>query len=665
MDHSRRWYREAFPWLLLTMVSLTGLCLYFYDDVLDAFPSHIHAWTQSDRYALALGFLDNGFNLFRPQTYNIFTEGGVTGVDFPIHEYVVALLMKLFGTKEPIVFRTYTLVYSLIAYLFLFRCVLGFTRAGWKAMLAVLFTFTFPIVVYYQVGMVPSATSFASAVIGFSCYLAYLQDQRMRSFYWAVGMLTLAALPRMSCNILLFAVLMQRCFHYFRQGRVVRRELMAFVIAYALIVISGLYKGYLNAEYGSRFLAVLMPASDTGQLLDIVREVVMRWTYQLMSWHHYLVFAVLVGWLVWQASKGRMDRLTQEVLQLAGLLMAGSVIFFVAMARQFVAHEYYFLDSLYPALVLMLMAGLRAVRVEGYVGALIWPALFAGSLIGAVQHANAVQNEKYAETLWDRGEITRKNFLGSDQLLDSLGVAGDARMLVFEAYSTNAPLLLMGRKGYTILNTTPDNIERALALDFDYIVVQDTYLAQVILAYPPLLDQIERIGGNGRISVFAPSENGTPGIPAALGISTPWLVSHVSGTGQDSLSYWSNVTVADTAQTTGWMGVMRAGEEFGPTFAIPFQPQQFDRLLLEGSLRSEEAVTVQVVGSVEAPDDAKAFYRAFPVELHGSPGWTPYACLITPPADMPGGLVMKCYLWNESGVRINYTDLRVTLYRSN
>ncbi len=40
----------------------------YHHKYINEFPSHIHAWAQSDRYALALGFIDNGLNFFKPQT---------------------------------------------------------------------------------------------------------------------------------------------------------------------------------------------------------------------------------------------------------------------------------------------------------------------------------------------------------------------------------------------------------------------------------------------------------------------------------------------------------------------------------------------------------------------------------------------------------------------
>src|SRR5437868_5106376 len=99
-------------------VILISLSVFFFRNSISLFPSFIHAWTQSDRYALALGFLNNRFDFFHPQTFNLISIDGITRVDFPIHEYIVALVMKVSGIHEPVVFRIYTLLYALTGLIF-------------------------------------------------------------------------------------------------------------------------------------------------------------------------------------------------------------------------------------------------------------------------------------------------------------------------------------------------------------------------------------------------------------------------------------------------------------------------------------------------------------------------------------------------------------------
>src|SRR5438067_11466151 len=80
------------------------LSFYFFHKRITLFPSFHHSWSQSDRYALAIGFLRNGLDFFHPQTFNLITTNGITQVDFPIHDYLVALMMKLTGVHQPFIF---------------------------------------------------------------------------------------------------------------------------------------------------------------------------------------------------------------------------------------------------------------------------------------------------------------------------------------------------------------------------------------------------------------------------------------------------------------------------------------------------------------------------------------------------------------------------------
>src|SRR5690242_14479706 len=103
-------FKEALVFFAL----IAGLSFYFFHRFITLFPVYHHSWSQSDHYALALGFINNGFDFFHPQTFNLKTVNGITQVDFPIHDYIVALLMKLTGVHQPVVFRMYNLIYGIV-----------------------------------------------------------------------------------------------------------------------------------------------------------------------------------------------------------------------------------------------------------------------------------------------------------------------------------------------------------------------------------------------------------------------------------------------------------------------------------------------------------------------------------------------------------------------
>lgn len=694
---------------LLVMIICT-LCLWYYHDVITWFPSHIHAWTQSDRLALAYGFLENGFDFFTPRTYNLYTSDGITGVDFPIHEYVVAILMKVLGTKEPVVFRFYTLAYSLVGYVFLFMLARKITRRDILAAVVVLFAFTAPILTYYQAGFIPSSTSLSSAFMGFYFFFRFREDLKHTHLYWAIGLLTLAVLPRASVNILLFAVLLLEVLRWWRAGKIDKKALLAFLIAYALIAASLVYKNYLSSEYGTRFLASLMPANDTTHLMDILRESWSRWHFQLLTKYHWLLLGISVIGAVMALVKGKYQRLDKEMLLLSLLLFGGSAVFFLALARQLIAHEYYFIDSLYPALILLLIPGLSVVGTSSRVGKLVWPFIFVGLVLAGAIDSKAIQNEKYSQTEWDRGEVTRKNFTGADTFLDDLGIPRNARMLVFEAYSTNAPLLLMGRRGYTILNTREENIQRALELDFDYIVVQDVYLpSELIYHSPGLAYTLQRIGGNRRISVYKYLSNMSPAVALPAQRRIPLLLKLLDKQYEQRIIMTSNMaqdrmygsaekdsiltvekdntlTEENDSTLTGIDPVIQnpsfvvvnataervtSKDEFGSSLNVSLKDLNgADHVLVDLSFdglpsKPDVGFEFDIVLSIETKSGQKPFYKSYRVKRSRSTEvYNGYTCLFDIPEFEESDLNVKCYIWNRFQENLDVSAFRFTAYKS-
>jgi len=661
---------------LLTLVVST-LCFWYYHEIITWFPSHIHAWTQSDRLALAYGYLENGFDFFTPRTYNLYTEDAITGVDFPIHEYLVAGLMKLFGTKEPFVFRAYTLIYSLIGYTFLYRLARRVTGRDILAAVVVLFAFTSPIITYYQAGFIPSSTSLSSAFIGFYFFFRYKEEKVHAHLYWSIGMLTLAVLPRASVNILLFAVLLMECYEWWKARQLDKRALFGFLIAYSVIAAALLYKSHLGTEYGTRFLTALMPAKDGLQFIDILKESWARWHFQLLTKYHWAILGISVIGLISGFVNGKLRLIDKKMLLMSLLLMGGSVVFFIALARQFIAHEYYFIDSLYPAIILMLIPGLGIVGNGSNINKLIWSVIFTGLLIGATIDSKDVQDEKYAQTEWDRGEVTRKNFTGSDQFLDGLGISRDAKILVFEAYSTNAPLLLMGRRGYTILNSNEENVARALNLDFDYIVVQDIYFAsELIYNAPTVAYTLKRIGGNGHISVFKYDKSIVPGIAFPVQRIIPNLLGLENVVYQSSLKMETGIDTLNPATFVDSLSSITKritnGVEFGGSHSIPLVDLKgANRLLVDISfdgrgadILSDSDIKFDVVLSIESRSDQKQYYKTFRVKRTKSTEvYYGYTCTFDLPEFKENDLIVKCYIWNRFRKEVDADAIRFRAYK--
>ena len=191
---------------LIALILLVAAGLFVESGYMNEYPSHIHAWAEQDHYALSMGFLNNGFDFFHPETmiYNKQFPGWwkeaydttVTSAGFPIHEYMVALLMKLFGTTSPWVFRTWTLLWALIGLCFLYKISYHLTHDGAKSLLVAGIALTSPVMAYYQNGFLPGIPALSLSVMGFWYYLSYLDSKTKLHFHLAIVILTLAMLIR-------------------------------------------------------------------------------------------------------------------------------------------------------------------------------------------------------------------------------------------------------------------------------------------------------------------------------------------------------------------------------------------------------------------------------------------------------------------------------------
>lgn len=123
--------------LLLIIISVV---LYF--DNIQEYPKGRHATGMANYYAISLGFLDSNFDFFHPKTYclnpqyaptkvnnggfwnySLQNPKGITSIDFPIHQFNIALIMDIINYNKPVVYRLYTLILSLIGLFFWERLV--------------------------------------------------------------------------------------------------------------------------------------------------------------------------------------------------------------------------------------------------------------------------------------------------------------------------------------------------------------------------------------------------------------------------------------------------------------------------------------------------------------------------------------------------------------
>lgn len=465
-------------------------------------PAYMHSWTQSDRLAIAMNFQENGFDFFHPATYNLLTKDGVTQVDFPIHDYLIAIVSSISGLELSLSFRLYNLIFFLIGLFYFFRTCQLLDIQSHLSFAATIFIGTLPFLVYYQNGFLPSNPSYASFSIALYFLIkSELTDQRT-SFGIAVGFLTLAALARIPFSIFLIALIAALLYKSLQQKVLKIKELILPILGLGVVFAYFLYNQHLASKYGNMFLSTFRSAESGEAFWQTILASLERWDGQLFSPYHILLIVILLL-IYFNRPKSITKKEKFSILKPFGLIASlGVLLYFGLMSLQFVDHDYYYIDSFLPLFTLLLILGLRKVKLNDQ-----WytPA-FAFILIccfGMYSYARSNQDYRYGHFEKERDYYHYQLFERSAEDLVDWGVKADDTLAVFDIGSTNLPFISWQKRGYTSTSSGKEQAKELLGRDFDFALLIDSFkVSDSYFDYPEIARQLKYLDGNGEVSIY-------------------------------------------------------------------------------------------------------------------------------------------------------------------
>lgn len=490
---------------------------------MDEYPKHIHAWAEQDHYALALGFLNNGFDLFHPETmiYNkqfpdwwkTASETTITAVDFPIHEYCAALLMRLFGTTSPWVFRFWTLLWAVIGLSFVFKTAFLITRKFFKSLSVCLLALFSPVFAYYSNGFLPSIPAFTMGVIGLWHYLRFVNEGQRRQFNLSIAFLTLAMLMRTTFAIELVAILCFEILRISRKESSLGDKLPAVLVSGATFLAYFLWNQHLRDAYGTIFLNSLVPPEDLQDAKELIADTYHKWTFHYFQRGQYIFIGILVAVAVWCAFSNRkqnhenQSHTSLSLWWLAAIYTLGCLMFSIVMMQQMPNHDYYLIDTFFLPILLMVALLLQAVRMRRIAVRASFVGIVAVFCFHWFDGAKMMQQERRKTE--DAAMLSYAHFKDADLVLDSLDIPRDAKILCLYGYPQNGPFIQMGRKGYTVMTDDDELLEAAFTWDYDYIVIENEQFVKHFDTRREMLSRLLKIGGNDSFAVCTPTNNWT------------------------------------------------------------------------------------------------------------------------------------------------------------
>ena len=495
--------KKQLPSSILMILILCIGSAYLFQGTMDKYPAYVHAWTQSDRIAIAQNFQKNGFDFFHPATYNLLTKDGITRVDFPIHDYAVAFIS--FASNKPVVnvFHWYNLFYSIIGLFFLFHLFLLFSKSPTRSILGTTFIFTLPFFVYYQNGFLPSTASFSNLIIGL--FLIFSGNSK-KQFSLGILFVTLAALARAPFFIFLFALLCIECLQGFRRKKFSIPNLIKIGVGIVVFVVYYFYNQHLGEKYGSMFLSETLHFTSFSNFINVAVSAYDRWSAQWLSPFHGILLVLLIGTSIYQVK--HLQQVDQKLKTLLSYLLIsafGVSLFFIAFGNQFTDHDYYYIDSFLPLLSFWIIFMLSSIKISQKwytfvaAGSLIFFFYFFG-------YAKDVQKLRYTAPFDDSVEYAYKVYKSSTADLKTWNVTEKDTLYVIDANSTNIPFTLWETKGYTNLSTRAAVLGPELDSNFTYATLVDSFFySHIYRDYPQIINRLEKLEGNGQLSLYKKS----------------------------------------------------------------------------------------------------------------------------------------------------------------
>lgn len=503
--------------IVICFVLLGVICFSYQYQQIFSFPTHIHAWSLTDRYAVSLGFINNGFDFFHPQTFvlnhqfpgefRIPSNQTITPVDFPINEYVVAVAMFLFHIKSIAVYKAIVFCYSLIGLWFLYKACYLELKSEILSFFVLLFLLSSPVYMYYQVSTIPTITGISNVFIGLYYYFKYRLDGKQKLLMISVLFFTIATLSRTPFIIFLLSLCMVENLPGLFSKRINIRSFSYFFVSGVIIVGYYFYNSYLGNTYGSIYLNYIMPAENWDHAKEILNAVYHNWLFQYFTGYHYVTLLILVFIVILFFFKGRKNYSEKKENPLQLFILYSfllCIIYAVIMLWQFQNHDYYFLDTFFIPVILLLILNLSKASVllhKNRKTIFVFSLLFLLFVPFMFKSAFRIQTDRRSNTE-DVTYIAVKEYAGADKFLEKNQIKSDARILVIGSPAPNLPFIFMNREGFVVMDPVMEKISESLSWNYNYVVVQKSNLEYVMSNYPDFEDKLLLLDSNGLINLY-------------------------------------------------------------------------------------------------------------------------------------------------------------------
>lgn len=558
---------------------------------------------------------------------------------------------------------------SFIGLYVLYLLALYLTKSKAKAFLALFFAALAPNYIFYQGGFLPTIPSISMTILALYYFVRHYYEGTGKWWNYTIVFMTLAVLPRSTYAIPFLAIFGFEFIRVLRGRSAWKPKLPAVVLSFLLIGLSLWYNATVRETYGSDFLSSLLPSESWEQLKEVIRHMYENWRFSYLTYKHYLTLLLVVMLaltaIIWNRLKKRGN--ANQLWYLAGLWILGELCFWVVMNQQFIAHDYYFLDTFFLPLILIFILCLQALPnpenkwLKGVI-----PAFTVVFVLFTWKETSNFQRDRQVIDPQDTITGTLINYSGSEEWLDQNHIPKDAKILAMHAYGPNIPFVMMNRIGYACKGYEDKALfEEALSWKWDYVIFQKPYFIKDVYAfYPEILKKVEPVCSNENLLVCKRAKDTTKSrnLLAFMGFHK-MVTTFRENFEQDSLITNNVQRIPDSVNDTNHLGLIEKKELYGAVLdcSAAYRKGKAIAIKVQLKCRLNEAGSLPLIFELDEGKEVK-YYTGIDLlyedsdrnKLRERDGF-----IILPATKLKNPRLIF-YVFNQGGRRIELEDLKLT-----
>jgi hypothetical protein len=506
--------------------------LNFYTKTMFFRPGSIHQWRQTDCLSITKNYYEEGMNFFQPKIHYQGPVDGKAVSEFPILNYTVAGLWKIFGEHE-FIYRLLEYLIFLTAVFLLFNTMLRLYRSGLLAFFTGSVLLTSPLLVYYSLNFIVDVPALSVGIMTFCCFARFYYEKTLRLFYLALFLGMLAVLMKassiVSLALLLFFSLIDvlGLNRYFGTERLFSKKLRPFLaMVLAIGLVFSWYRFaliYNDNNSNNIFLLTVLPIweMEEAQLIYNLKMLFNNLFPLFLNKPMFFLFMILVVYVT--ARFRALDSFLKYSFVFSGLFFVFYLLFFF---QVFNVHDYYLNNlMIFPVITffcfshLVCRTGFLQSQRSFVILFVVTVVFFNAFHSAAIYRLRTIEDDKMIH--WfpfiseDEQKLAKylawsyandiKNLEDITPSLRRQGIQREEMVLSIPDLSFDISLYFMDQKGYTIARNDFMNdslvAEPFMKKPLKYMVISDTTLKKEI-AFRRIADYFEPFFVEGRVEVF-------------------------------------------------------------------------------------------------------------------------------------------------------------------